>query len=145
MCSHVVNHVSRVHQDLSCAAHHGVGACWSAVVVHSSVPLLTASCGRGALFLCHWCVCDVWGAVVVQVTGHAALLQTEESTSSRIAISNRSPLVDPINLLQANILVSSSYTHTHTQGLVTSSTLVTFSSTLVISSAHTRKHIRVDG
>ena len=39
------------------------------------------------------------------MTGHVRLLETEQSQSSRLAISNRAPLVDPLNILQANILV----------------------------------------
>lgn len=42
---------------------------------------------------------------IQKITERDELLGDEESNNSRLAISNRVPLVDPINVLQANVMM----------------------------------------
>mmetsp|Transcript_74804 Transcript_74804/g.200524 ORF Transcript_74804/g.200524 Transcript_74804/m.200524 type:complete len:314 (-) Transcript_74804:514-1455(-) len=52
-----------------------------------------------------WQELDDFEEAIQQVTGHVCLLEEAHSQSSRVAILNRTPLVDPLNVLQAAIMV----------------------------------------
>lgn len=72
---------------------------------YESVLLPTPSAEIDAVRNMVWKELDDTEDAILQVTGHVRLLETEHSQSSRLAISNRAPLVDPLNVLQANILL----------------------------------------